>query len=59
MMDCKKALEEADGDLDKAVEFLRVKGQKGVTKREGRSASNGAVVSLIADGQRRPAPWSS
>jgi elongation factor Ts len=49
MMDCKKALEEAEGDLEKAVEVLRVKGQKGVTKREGRSASNGAVVSLIAD----------
>jgi elongation factor Ts len=49
MMDCKKALEEAEGDLEKAVEILRVKGQKGVTKREGRSASNGAVVSLIAD----------
>jgi elongation factor Ts len=49
MMDCKKALEEAEGDLAKAVEILRVKGQKGVTKREGRSASNGAVVSLIAD----------
>jgi elongation factor Ts len=48
MMDCKKALEEAEGDLDKAVEILRVKGQKGVTKREGRSTSNGAVVSLIA-----------
>ena len=47
MMDCKKALEEADGDLDKAVEILRVKGQKGVTKREGRSASNGAVVALL------------
>jgi elongation factor Ts len=48
MMDCKNALVEAEGDLDKAVEILRVKGQKGVTKREGRSASNGAVVSLIA-----------
>jgi len=48
MMDCKNALTEADGDLEKAVEILRVKGQKGVTKREGRSASNGAVVSLIA-----------
>ncbi|MCL2551452.1 MAG: translation elongation factor Ts [Actinomycetia bacterium] len=50
MMDCKNALTEAEGDLDKAVEILRVKGQKGVTKREGRSASNGAVVSLIAEG---------
>ncbi len=49
MMDCKNALTEAEGDLDKAVEILRVKGQKGVTKREGRSASNGAVVALIAD----------
>jgi elongation factor Ts len=48
MMDCKNALVEAEGDLDKAVEILRVKGQKGVTKREGRSASNGAVVSLIS-----------
>ena len=49
MMDCKKALDEAGGDLDKAVEILRVKGQKGVAKREGRSAENGAIVSLIAD----------
>jgi elongation factor Ts len=49
MMDCKNALTEAEGDLDKAVDILRVKGQKGVTKREGRSASNGAVVALLAD----------
>ncbi|MBP8534281.1 MULTISPECIES: translation elongation factor Ts [unclassified Streptomyces] len=49
MMDCKKALDEAEGIVDKAVEILRVKGQKGVAKREGRSAENGAVVSLIAD----------
>lgn len=49
MMDCKKALDEADGNVDKAVELLRVKGQKGVAKREGRSAENGAVVSVIAD----------
>jgi elongation factor Ts len=47
MMDCKKALEETDGDLDKAVEFLRVKGLKGVTKREGRSASNGLVTAAV------------
>jgi elongation factor Ts len=47
MMDCKKALEEAEGDVDKAVEILRVKGQKGVTKREGRSASNGAIVAVL------------
>jgi elongation factor Ts len=49
MMDCKKALDEAEGNVDKAVEILRVKGQKGVAKREGRSASNGAVVALIED----------
>ncbi|NDZ82642.1 MULTISPECIES: translation elongation factor Ts [unclassified Streptomyces] len=49
MMDCKKALDEADGSVDKAVEALRIKGQKGVAKREGRSAENGAVVTLIAD----------
>jgi elongation factor Ts len=49
MMDCKKALDEAEGEVDKAVELLRVKGQKGVAKREGRNAENGAVVSLIAD----------
>ncbi|MEV7615225.1 translation elongation factor Ts [Streptomyces sp. NPDC089799] len=49
MMDCKKALDEAEGNVDKAVEALRIKGQKGVAKREGRSAENGAVVSLIAD----------
>ncbi|MDH6578880.1 translation elongation factor Ts [Kitasatospora sp. MAP5-34] len=49
MMDCKKALDEAAGDVDKAVEILRIKGQKGVAKREGRDASNGAVSSLIAE----------
>lgn len=49
MLDVKKALDEADGDLDKAVEVLRVKGLKGVTKREGRSASEGLVASAIQD----------
>lgn len=47
MMDCKKALEEADGDFDKAVEILRVHGAKGVTKRAERTASNGLVTSYI------------
>ncbi|MFJ8853131.1 translation elongation factor Ts [Streptomyces sp. NPDC102437] len=51
MMDCKKALDEADGNVDKAVEALRIKGQKGVAKREGRSAENGAVVSVISEEQ--------
>ena len=44
MLDCKKALDEANGDYDKAVEIIRVKGQKGVTKREGRTTSNGLVL---------------
>ena len=44
MMDCKKALEEADGDFDKAVEILRVKGAKDVNKRAGRTAANGLVA---------------
>jgi elongation factor Ts len=50
MMDVKKALDEADGDRAKAVEILRVKGLKGVTKREGRSASNGLVAAKAGDG---------
>jgi elongation factor Ts len=44
MMDCKKALEESDGDFDKAVEILRVKGAKDVNKRAGRTAANGLVA---------------
>lgn len=50
MLDVKKALDEAEGDLDKAVDVLRVKGLKGVSKREGRSASEGLVITHIADG---------
>ena len=48
MLDCKKALDEANGDYDKAVEIIRVKGQKGVTKREGRLTSNGLVTSRVS-----------
>ncbi len=44
MLDCKKALDEANGDYQKAVEIIRIKGQKGVTKREGRATSNGLVA---------------
>ncbi len=50
MLDCKKALDEADGDYDKAVELIRVKGLKGVTKREGRLTSNGLVVARVSGG---------
>ncbi|QKE84265.1 translation elongation factor Ts [Arthrobacter sp. NEB 688] len=51
MMDVKKALDEADGDMAKAEEILRVKGQKGVTKREGRTTSNGLVTAQATGGE--------
>lgn len=44
MLDCKKALEEAGGDLEKAVELLRIKGAKDVTKRAERATTNGLVA---------------
>jgi elongation factor Ts len=47
MMDCKKALVEAEGNLDKAVEILRVKGQAQAAKRGGRAASEGIVQSYV------------
>ncbi len=47
MLDVKKALDEAGGDKVKAAELLRVKGLKGITKREGRSASNGLVAAQV------------
>ena len=47
MLDCKKALDEAAGDYNKAIDIIRVKGLKGVTKREGRLTSNGAVVAKV------------
>ena len=51
MMDCKKALTEADGDFDKAVEILRTKGQKVAAKRADRDATEGAIVTATtADG---------
>ncbi len=50
MLDVKKALDDADGDRAKAVEILRVKGLKGVTKREGRSASDGLVAAHVDGG---------
>ena len=48
MLDCKKALDEADGDYSKALDLIRVKGLKGVTKREGRLTSNGLVVARVS-----------
>src|SRR3954463_4086120 len=47
MMDCKKALQESGGDLDKAIEILRVKGQAQAAKRGERAASEGVVQSYI------------
>lgn len=47
MMDCKKALEETNGDFDKAVEILRKKGIEVANKRSGRTASQGTVASYI------------
>src|SRR3954451_4367412 len=47
MMDCKAALQEAGGDLDKAVEILRVKGQASAAKRGERVASEGLVTSYV------------
>ena len=49
MLDVKRALDEADGDADKATEIIRVKGLKGISKREGRSASDGLVAAHVAD----------
>jgi elongation factor Ts len=47
MMDCKSALSEAGGDVDRAIEILRVKGQASAAKREGRGTSEGVVASYI------------
>ena len=51
MVDTKKALEEADGDLEKAVEILRLKGAKGNAKRADRSTSEGLVAATERDGK--------
>lgn len=51
MVDTKKALEEADGDVEKAVEILRLKGAKGNAKRADRSTSEGLVVARELDGK--------
>jgi len=49
MMDCKKALEETGGDVDKAVEYLRKKGIAKAERRADRAASEGAIVALVSD----------
>jgi elongation factor Ts len=47
LMDCKAALAEAEGDTERAIELLRVKGQASAAKREGRGTSEGVVSSYI------------
>ena len=49
MMDCKKALSEAGGDFDKAIEILRKKGQKVSAKRADREANEGVVIAEVSD----------
>lgn len=48
MMDCKKALEEADGNFDKAIEIIRKKGQAVANKRSDREATEGVVLSKVS-----------
>ena len=50
MMDVKKALDEAAGDADKALEIIRVKGLQGASKREGRAAAEGLIAATVQDG---------
>ena len=50
MMDCKKALTEADGDMDKAVELLREKGLAASAKKAGRIAAEGMAYAAVVDG---------
>lgn len=50
MMDVKKALDEANGDAEKAIEIIRIKGLKGATKREGRSTAEGLVAAKVNGG---------
>ena len=47
MMDCKKALEETNGDMEKAVDLLRSKGAAKAAKREGKSANEGAIGTYV------------
>ncbi len=53
MMDCKKALIEAEGDFEKAIEILRKKGQKVAAKRADREANEGVAMALTTDDHTR------
>lgn len=52
MMDCKKALVATDGDMEKAIDFLREKGLSQAAKKAGRIAAEGAVVSYISENEK-------
>jgi len=52
MMDCKKALEESTGNMDKAIEYLRIKGLSKAAKKAERETSEGLIVSYIHPGNR-------
>ena len=54
MLDVKKALDEADGDAEKAIEIIRVKGLKGIAKREGRSATAGLIAAKVVEATDGP-----
>ncbi len=53
MMDCKKALAATDGDMDKAVEFLREKGLAGAAKKAGRIAAEGIVATAMTEDEKK------
>jgi elongation factor Ts len=55
MMDCKKALNETNGDLEAAIEFLRVKGMAGADKKAGRVAAEGVIAIAISDDKKKAA----
>jgi len=52
MMDCKRALEQSDGDMDKAIDILREKGMASAAKRSSRVANEGIIYSYIHPGDR-------
>lgn len=52
MMDCKKALAESDGDAEKAIDYLRIKGMSKAAKKSGRATTEGLIVSYIHPGNR-------
>ena len=58
MMDCKKALTATEGDMDKAMEFLREKGLAGAAKKAGRIAAEGVVVTALTAYSAGSGDWS-